>query len=80
MSDKIDNVSSNFLITLKKAIKCLTNEKEINLLIKHINKNIRMVTKTIKNKLINSGNFSKLEKNLSLLKFYKEQLKLKKKF
>ena len=70
-------ITDQIIANLNKANSLIKRESEINRFIRLINKNILVLSRAIKSRKFYSAQ-SKLESNLAILKYYREQLKQKK--
>ncbi|KAJ8936825.1 hypothetical protein NQ318_015292 [Aromia moschata] len=76
--ETVSQISSDIIILTRRSLKLLKTDFEINEHIKLINQNIKLLALAIKSKIhVNNKteNIFKLENNLALLKYYREQLK-----
>lgn len=55
----IGELSDSVIMNVRKVLKCTVTVDEINKWVKYINKIINLLTKAIKSKISNSGNFRK---------------------
>ena len=77
-TETVSRISTDIINLTKKSLLLLKTDNEIDNHISIINKNIKLVGKAIKIKIHigNKGeNIFKLENNLAVLKYYREQLK-----